>query len=197
MKRIILTVAALAAIITGGVAAAAPAMASPNPNSTIEVTSQAQFDALKAQGPINKNIDVPASVSQSDNIWLAWATINGNVTVEGYATMSADTVNGNVTVQGPGSYMKLDNYASHITGNLTVQNSSGVYVGGPYNGSFGNFTQYNGPSQIDGGLIFTNNTGGLFCGYPLHVNGTFVYTGPSPAFDRTGLSVDGQQFVSG
>jgi len=29
------------------------------------------------------------------------------------------------------------------------------------------------------------------------VNGKFVYTGPSPAFDRTGLSVDGQQFVSG
>jgi hypothetical protein len=201
MKRIILTVAALAAIFTGGVAAAAPAMASPNPNSTIEVTNQAQLDTLAAQGngTITKNIDVPASVTQADNLWLSWTHVSGNVTVEGYLTMSGDTVDGNVTVSGQGSFLKLDNYASHIQGNLTVQNSSGIYQGGPGTMSFGNWTQYNAPSQVDGGLTFINNSGGLYVGYPMHVSGKFTYTGNigAPALDRGGLTVDGKQVVSG
>jgi len=202
MKRIILTVAALAAIITGGVAAAAPAMAGTNANpgnGAVVITSQAQADALSGT-TINKNVDVPAGVTRADGspIWLSWAHITGNVSIEGNVFMSADTVDGNVTVSGPGSFLGLSNYASHFGRNLTVQNSSGIYTGGPGTTSFGNWTQYNAPSQVDGSFTFINNSGGLYSGYPMHVSGRFTYTGNTgPALDRSGLTVDGQQVVSG
>ena len=202
MKRIILTVAALAAIITGGVAAAAPAMAGTNANpgnGAVVITSQAQADALSGT-TINKNVDVPAGVTRPDGspIWLSWAHITGNVSIEGNVFMSADTVDGNVTVSGPGSFLGLSNYASHFGRNLTVQNSSGIYTGGPGTTSFGNWTQYNAPSQVDGSFTFINNSGGLYSGYPMHVSGRFTYTGNTgPALDRSGLTVDGQQVVSG
>ena len=202
MKRIILTVAALAAIITGGVAAAAPAMAGTNANpgnGAVVITSQAQADALSGT-TINKNVDVPAGVTRADGspIWLSWAHITGNVSIEGNVFMSADTVDGNVTVSGPGSFLGLSNYASHFGRNLTVQNSSGIYTGGPGTTSFGNWTQYNAPSQVDGSFTFINNSGGLYSGYPMHVSGSFTYTGNTGlALDRSGLTVDGQQVVSG
>ena len=202
MKRIILTVAALAAIITGGVAAAAPAMAGTNANpgnGAVVITSQAQADALSGT-TINKNVDVPAGVTRADGspIWLSWAHITGNVSIEGNVFMSADTVDGNVTVSGPGSFLGLSNYASHFGRNLTVQNSSGIYTGGPGTTSFGNWTQYNAPSQVDGSFTFINSSGGLYSGYPMHVSGSFTYTGNTgPALDRSGLTVDGQQVVSG
>jgi len=202
MKRIILTVAALAAIITGGVAAAAPAMAGTNANpgnGAVVITSQAQADALSGT-TINKNVDVPAGVTRPDGspIWLSWAHITGNVSIEGNVFMSGDTVDGNVTVSGPGSFLGLSNYASHFGRNLTVQNSSGIYTGGPGTTSFGNWTQYNAPSQVDGSFTFINNSGGLYSGYPMHVSGSFTYTGNTgPALDRSGLTVDGQQVVSG
>jgi len=202
MKRIILTVAALAAIIPGGVAAAAPAMAGTNANpgnGAVVITSQAQADALSGT-TINKNVDVPAGVTRADGspIWLSWAHITGNVSIEGNVFMSADTVDGNVTVSGPGSFLGLSNYASHFGRNLTVQNSSGIYTGGPGTTSFGNWTQYNAPSQVDGSFTFINSSGGLYSGYPMHVSGSFTYTGNTgPALDRSGLTVDGQQVVSG
>ena len=202
MKRIILTVAALAAIITGGVAAAAPAMAGTNANpgnGAVVIKSQAQADSLSGT-TINKNVDVPAGVTRADGspIWLSWAHITGNVSIEGNVFMSADTVDGNVTVSGPGSFLGLSNYASHFGRNLTVQNSSGIYTGGPGTTSFGNWTQYNAPSQVDGSFTFINNSGGLYSGYPMHVSGSFTYTGNTgPALDRSGLTVDGQQVVSG
>ena len=202
MKRIILTVAALAAIITGGVAAAAPAMAGTNANpgnGAVVITSQAQADALSGT-TINKNVDVPAGVTRADGspIWLSWAHITGNLSIEGNVFLSADTVDGNVTVSGPGSFLGLSNYASHFGRNLTVQNSSGIYTGGPGTTSFGNWTQYNAPSQVDGSFTFINNSGGLYSGYPMHVSGSFTYTGNTgPALDRSGLTVDGQQVVSG
>ena len=207
MKRIILTVAALAAIITGGVAAAAPAMAGTNANpgnGAVVITSQAQADALSGT-TINKNVDVPAGVTRPDGspIWLSWAHITGNVSIEGNVFMSADTVDGNVTVSGPGSFLGLSNYASHFGRNLTVQNSSGIYTGGPGTTSFGNWTQYPGAgqptatSQVDGNFTFTGNSGGLYSGYPMHVTGSFTYTGNTgPVLDRGGLNVDGQQNIS-
>jgi len=201
MKRIILTVAALAAIITGGVAAAAPAMAGTNANpgnGAVVITSQAQADALSGT-TINKNVDVPAGVTRADGspIWLSWAHITGNVSIEGNVFMSADTVDGNVTVSGPGSFLGLSNYASHFGRNLTVQNSSGIYTGGPGTTSFGNWTQYNAPSQVDGSFTFTGNSGGLYSGYPMHVTGSFTYSGNTgPVLDRGGLTVVGQQNIS-
>jgi len=207
MKRIILTVAALAAIITGGVAAAAPAMAGTNANpgnGAVVIKSQAQADALSGT-TINKNVDVPAGVTRPDGspIWLSWAHITGNVSIESNVFMASDTVDGNVTVSGPGSFLGLTNQASHFKRNLTVQNSSGIYTGGPGTTSFGNWTQYAGAdlptavSQVDGSFTFINNSGGLYSGYPMHVTGGFTYTGNTgPVLDRGGLTVDGQQNIS-
>ena len=196
--------AALAAVVLGSTAGSASA--APNPgNGAVVITSQAQADALSGT-TINKNVDVPAGVTRPDGspIWLSWAHITGNVSIEGNVFMAADTVDGNVTVSGPGSFLGLSNQASHFGRNLTVQNSSGIYTGGPGTTSFGNWTQYPGAgqptatSQVDGNFIFAGNTGGLYSGYPLHVSGNFVYAGNTvtPSLDRTGLSVDGQSFVS-
>ena len=168
--------AALAAVVLGSTAGSASA--APNPgNGAVVITSQAQADALSGT-TINKNVDVPAGVTRPDGspIWLSWAHITGNLSIEGNVFLSADTVDGNVTVSGPGSFLGLSNYASHFERNLTVQNSSGIYTGGPGTTSFGNWTQYNAPSQVDGSFTFTGNTG--------------------PVLDRGGLNVDGQQNIS-
>ena len=106
--------------------------------------------------------------------------------------LSAVTVNGDVTVSGDGSFLGLSNYASQFAHNLTVQNSSGIYTGGPGTTSFGNWTQYNGASQVDGNFAFIHNSGGLYSGYPMHVTGHFTYTGNTgPMLDQGGLTVDG------
>ena len=144
-----------------------------------------------------------ASTTHGDGtIWLTYATINGNVNVQGELTMAADTVVGNVTVSGPGSFLALTNQASHFEHNLTVQNSSGVYTGGPGTTSFGNWTQYPGAglgaaSQVDGSFSFTGNSGGLYSGYPMVVKGSFNYSGNTgPVLDRGGMTVQGQSSVS-
>jgi hypothetical protein len=201
--------AAAAPLALGGVmlaATAASASAAPNPgNGAIVITSQAQADALSGT-TINQNVVVAAGASATHGdgtIWLTWATIKGNVSVQGELTMAADTVVGNVTVSGPGSFLGLTNQASHFEHNLTVQNSSGVYTGGPGTTSFGNWTQYTGPgltkasSQVDGNFTFTGNSGGLYSGYPMHVIGNFTYSANTgPVLDRTGLGWDGNSSVS-
>jgi len=195
--------AALAAVVLGSTAG--PASAAPNPgNGAVVITSQTQADALSGT-TINKNVDVPAGVTRPDGspIWLTYAHITGNVSIEGDVMMAADTVDGNVTVSGPGSFLGLSNQASHFGRNLTVQNSSGIYTGGPGTTSFGNWTQYTGAgqptatSQVDGNFTFTGNSGGLYSGYPMHVTGSFTYSGNTgPVLDRGGLVVDGQQNIS-
>ena len=63
--------------------------------------------------------------------------------------------------------------------------------------SFGNWTQHNAPSQVDGSFTFTGNSGGLYSGYPMHVTGSFTYTrNTGPVLDRSGLTVDGPQTIS-
>ena len=195
--------AALAAVVLGSTAG--PASAAPNPgNGAVVITSQTQADALSGT-TINKNVDVPAGVTRPDGspIWLTYAHITGNVSIEGNVFMAADTVDGNVTVSGPGSFLGLSNYASHFERNLTVQNSSGIYTGGPGTTSFGNWTQYPGAgqptatSQVDGNFTFTGNSGGLYSGYPIHVTGSFTYSSNTgPVLDRGGLTVAGQQNIS-
>ena len=180
--------AALGAVLLGTTAASAAT--NPNPGTgAVIITSQAQADGLSGT-TINKNVDVPAGVTRPDGspIWLTYAHITGNVSIEGNVYMSGDTVDGNVTVSGPGSFLGLSNFASHFGRNLTVQNSSGTYQGGPGTMSFGNWTQYNAPSQVDGSFTFINNSGGLYSGYPMLVTGGFTYSGnTSPVLDRSGL----------
>jgi hypothetical protein len=198
--------AALAAALLGSTAASAATTPNPNPgNGAVVITSQTQLDNLVAQGngTITKNIDVPASVS---NIWLGWTHVTGNVTVEGTLSMTADVINGNVTVSGPGSQLWLANYASHITGNLTVQNSSGAWNGSAGT-SFGDNTGYAGPdaatadgsSQVDGNFTYQNNTGWLYVGSPLRVLHNFTASGNAayPAhWDTSDLTASGKTTVS-
>ena len=194
--------AALAAAVLGTTAASATTNPPP-PVGTIAIKTQTQANALSGT-TVAKNVDVPASVTAAKNLWLNGIHITGRVTIEGNVTMSGDTVDGNVYVSGPGSFLALNNYASHFGGNVAVLASSGIYTGGPGTTSFGNWTQYAGAgqptatSQVDGNFVFAGNTGGLYSGYPLHVSGNFVYAGNTvtPSLDRSGLSVDGQQFVS-
>ncbi len=116
--------------------------------------------------------------------------------------MAGDTVVGNVTVSGPGSFLALTNQASHFEHNLTVQDSSGVYTGGPGTTSFGNWTQYPGAglaaaSQVDGNFTFSGNSEGLYSGYPMTVKGNFTYSGNTgPVLDRGGMHVLGRSSVS-
>jgi hypothetical protein len=204
--RTILAAAAAPAALAATLLTATAASASVGPtgptghgNSTIEVTSQDVANALEAQGPIAKNIDVPAGVS----IQLMYATVNGNVSVEGNLGMAATTVNGNVMVNGGSLW--FFNEVDHITGNLSVTNSPGdpASVKGfgdnatpqPYWGAPWSPAQ---SSLIDGNLNYTGNYGQLYVGGPLQVNGNLTYAGnTSPwAPDLSGLTVLGSQSVS-
>lgn len=199
--------AALAAVLLG-TSSQVSAATNPNPNSVVSITSQAQLDNLVAQGngTITKNIDLPASVTQAVNIWLGWTHVTGNVTVEGTLSMTADVMNGNVTVSGPGSQLWLGNYASHITGNLWVHDSSGAWNGSAGT-SFGDNTGHAGPdaatadgsSQVDGNFTYQNNSGWLYVGSPLRVVHNFTASGNAayPAHWATsGLTVSGKTSVS-
>ncbi|HKF35176.1 MAG TPA: hypothetical protein VKB37_22675 [Jatrophihabitantaceae bacterium] len=49
---------------------------------------------------------------------------------------------------------------------------------------------------MDGNFAFIHNSGGLYSGYPMHVNGNFTYTGNTgPMLDQGGLSIDGLSTV--
>ena len=194
--------AALAASLLGATAASAATNQTPNPGTgTVVITSQDQLNQLATSGTITKNIDVPAGYNVG---WLSGTTVNGNITIEGQMTMNGDTVNGNVTVSGggpagSGSQLWLANNPSHITGNLTITGSAGGPNGnGSNNGtSFGdNADEQWGPTpatQVDGNFSFTNNTGWLYVGAPLHVLHNFTASGNGPytwggAFNYGGVS---------
>ena len=214
LTKIVATAAAPLAL-AGVLGTAASASAAPQPgngNSVVEVYSQLQLDRLAGPNQvITKNIDIPASATP---IQLMWTTVQGNISIEGNVSMAADVVDGNVTVSGPGSFLSLFNGSSHILGNLTVTGSSGIYQGSSNNASFGDWTAWaaqtpTAASQVDGGLIFTNNSGSLWAkdmsgglplknmggGLPLHVHGKFVYSDNTTPYGG-GLSVDGKQSIS-
>jgi hypothetical protein len=210
MKFRAIIAAAAAPLALGGVlltTTAASATTGANPgNGAVVITSQAQADALSGT-TINQNVVVAAGAATTHpdgTIWLTYATINGNVNVQGELTMASDTVVGSVTVSGPGSFLGLTNQASHLERNLTVQGSSGIYTGGPGTTSFGNWTQYPGAglptaqSQVDGNFTFTGNSGNLYVGYPMQVNGNFTYAGNTSAGGPylSGLTVLGSSSIS-
>jgi hypothetical protein len=191
--------------VIGSLALAGSAYAAPNPNpsSRIEVTTQADADALMAQGSISKNIDVPAG----SDVQLRWFTVNGNVTVEGHLSMASDVVNGNVTVTGSGSGnidgsgLTLFNDASHITGNLTVTGSGGYWGGNQYGWTL--FDNADGTTQVDGGLALQNNAGGVYISNGgMHVAGKFTdsgnrkYVWPVSTWTTDGLHVSGKTVIS-
>jgi hypothetical protein len=166
----------------------------------VRILSQTQADNLMAQGTINEPVDVPASV----DVQLRYVTVNGDVTVEGHLSMASDVVNGNVYVTGDGrgnidgSGLTLFNDASHITGNLTVTSSGGYSGGNSYGWTL--FDNANGTTQVDGGLTFQNNAGGLYISNGgMHVAGNFsasgnrTYVWPVNIWTTDGLHVSGTQ----
>jgi hypothetical protein len=178
MKRIALVAAVLGTTIF---AFAGTAVAAPTP---IPCT-----DNSMAGTTINKNIDVPAGKTCD----LSWATINGNVTVEGaLTTYGVTTFNGNVTVTG-GSFAAA-NWGVTINGNLSFVNPS-TYS---YNGFWGNYS----PNLVTGNLTYTITSSTVYPDYqsPLlyfgggtTVKGNFIYgdqgTGFKGHLDTGGLTV--------
>jgi hypothetical protein len=205
--------AALAATLLGATAASAAVTGPTGPaghgNSTITITSQGQLDNLVAQGGgvINKNIDIAAGATttyQDGAIWLAYATVNGNVSIEGNVQMAAATVNGNVTVNGGSLWFA--NELDHITGNLTVTGSPGDPASAK---GFGDNAPVSvpwwtpswspaGSSLIEGNLNYTGNHGQLYVGSPLQVNGNLNYSGNTTPWapDLSGLTVLGHEYIS-
>jgi hypothetical protein len=190
-KRIALVVTMLGAIF----AFAGSAVAAPPPPTPCT-------DNSYASKTTTKNFDVPAGATCD----LSWATINGNVTVEGsLVTFGTTTFNGNVTVTG-GSF-DASNWGVKINGNLIITDpaestQSGFYgnQGGTSSEITGNLTytithdypQYHQPSLYFGGGTkidgnFTYNTGGRI-GPP----GWGYITAPDP----TGLTVVKNTYIS-
>jgi hypothetical protein len=190
MKRFALVAALLGAIglAVAGIASAAPAYVPCN--------------ADMANTTVTKNIDVPAGTTCD----LSWATINGNVKVEGsLTTFGTTTFNGNVTVTG-GTFA-ASNWGVTINGNLFITDppeysQSGFW--GNQNGTSsevtGNLTytithdylQYHQPSLYFGGGVkvdgnFTYNTGGR-----IGPKGWGFITAPDPA----GLTVVKNTYIS-
>ena len=139
--------------------------------------------------------------------YVQWGEVTGNVTVEGVLTASATTSDRNVAVSGPGSQLWLNNYPSHIKGNLSVTGSSGAWngSGGTSFGDNASPDYQGGPVQgaslVDGNISFTGNTGDLYVGSPLHVGGNFDASGNGPyahpgEFDTDGLTVAGHSSIS-
>jgi hypothetical protein len=140
---------------------------------------------------VTKNIDVPAGTTCD----LSWATINGNVKVEGtLTTYGVTTFNGNVTVTG-GSYA-ASNWGVTINGNLTFTDPA-TYS---YNGFWGN--QGGTSNLVTGNLYYTINSATQYPNYqsPLlyfgggtTVKGNFVYSDQGTGFkghlDTGGLTV--------
>ena len=192
--------ARIAALVAGpimvlgiGAATAAPAFASTGP---IEITTQSQANQIMASGGvINKSIDIPAgAVNDTPNgppgIQLRYVDVHGNTTVEGQLSLASSTMEGNVTVSGPAAGLSLFNDPGNtIWGSLTVNGAGGDTSLGDY--SVG--------QQVNGGLTFTSNTGRLYVGYGMHVNGKFVYSGnakPYTPSDVPGLTIGGTSSIS-
>ena len=212
--RTILAAAAVPAALAASLLGTAGAASAASQPSTVDVATQQALDNLVVNGAINKNINITAPASE--NVWLGWTTVNGNVSIApgGHLSMTGDYITGNVTDHG---YLALANYATEIHGGLTVTGSAGEYAGSWVNAAFGDWTSYAGgvaglptpASQIDGGFTFTGNTAtaltnNMAGGGPLHVHGKFTYVGswanhdgvPTYLSYQGGLQVDGQSVIS-
>jgi hypothetical protein len=157
---------------------------------TVVITSQAQADALMSQGTINQNVDVP----QGAAVQLRWVDIKGDLTVEGTLSLASSQIEGSAFVTGPGAGLSLFNDpGNHFYRDLTVNGAGGYYDGSWINTGLG---VYSSGQQIDGSLVFTNNTGSrLSLNGSMTVNGSLTYSGNALPYPG-GLTVGGLQSVS-
>lgn len=198
--------AALAAVLLGTAGQASAAQLN-NPagnpgNGAAVIKTQADADKLSSTTTA-KNVDIPAGV----NVSISWATITGNVSVEGVLHASADTFTRNVEVSGPGSALSMESFASHIGGNLSVHDSSGMNMNNSDGTSLLDNAHYWGPSTVAGDFSFLRNTGRLYVEGPqdnvmtLQVRnftlaGNGPYNNPGAAFSYVGLQVLGSSTIS-
>jgi hypothetical protein len=182
-------IAALAVPTAAMALSAAPAMADATSNTTCATPPVVGYNSdgspqyggkyngmSMADGTvIPGNLKIPAGVTCR----VGWIEVKGNVIVTGgeLDTFGASTFDMNVNVDG-GRFVAT-NYPIHIKQNLSISNTSS---------QSGFWTQYWGPSQIDGSISYTNNSGQLYIDYN-GVNATSLTysnnTGPAP--DLNGL----------
>jgi hypothetical protein len=177
--------------VIGSLAFAGSAYAANPGNGAVVITSQAQAEQLMAQGGvINKNVDVPAGA----DVQLRWVDIKGNLSVEGKLALASSQIEGNANVSGPGAGLSLFNDpGNHFYRNLTVNGAGGYYDGSWINTGLGT---YSNGQQVDGSLIFTNNTGSrMSLNSSMTVNGSFTYSGNALPY-AGGLTVLGNQSIS-
>jgi hypothetical protein len=189
--------AALAAVLlgtTGTTAAHAATLTVPTTPSTITCTN-----GQVVSGTV-KNVDVPAGVSCQ----IDYATVTGQVTVEGNLGTASSIYDHNIVVTGGSLW--FFNGPSHVKGNVWVLGSPGDP--NSQKGLGDNADQYGTAADaasaqgtvIDGQLTYVDNSGWLYAGAPLFVHGNFVYalnTHPAnQAVDYPGLTVSGHSFVS-
>jgi hypothetical protein len=182
--------AATAATHAATLTAATNSNANPG-NGAVVIKTQAQADALNST-TINKNVDVP----QGANVQLRWVDIKGNLSVEGTLALASSQIEGNAEVSGPGAGLSLFNDpGNHFWRNLTVNSAGGYNDSSSINTGLGT---YSNGQQIDGNLIFTNNTGSrLSLNGTMTVNGSFTYSGNAlPYTDNGELTVLGSTSIS-
>jgi hypothetical protein len=153
----------------------------------VRIATQDQADQLMAQGVINKNVDV----QQGADVQLRWVDIKGNLSVEGKLSLASSQIEGNANVSGPGAGLSLFNDpGNHFWGNLTVNGAGGYYDGNSTtNTALG---VYSNGQQVDGNLIFTNNTSRMSLSGSMTVNGNFTYSGNALPYPGGLLAADGQ-----
>jgi hypothetical protein len=126
-------------------------------------------------------------------VQLRWVDIKGNLSVEGKLSLASSQIEGNAIVSGPGAGLSLFNDpGNHFWGNLTVNGAGGYYDGSSINTGLG---VYSNGQQVDGSLIFTNNTSRMSLSGSMTVNGNFTYSANALPY-ADGLTVHGQQNVS-
>jgi hypothetical protein len=138
-------------------------------------------------GPIPNNLHVPAGTTCT----LSWATVAGNVSVDGTLLSISSKFEANVTVSGTVSF--INNYQTPLIGkNLTVTNSasgqSGIFgdttlikgnvtISGLQPGA--SFT-FSSDTTVNGGVSITNNLGPVNVSY-LSIGQSLDCSGNNPA----------------
>ena len=140
-------------------------------------------------GVIKSNVDVP----QGADVQLRWVDIKGNLNVEGKLSLTASQIEGNATVSGPGAGLSLFNDpGNHFWHDLTVNAAGGYYDGSWINTGLG---FYSNGQQVDGNLIFTNNTSSVIAPSGSMTVHNFSYSGNALPY-AGGLTVTGTTSVS-
>jgi hypothetical protein len=135
--------------VVGATAAIVASSALAGPTPTTECKT-----GIELSGQITGNLVVPAGADCS----LSFATITGNVSVQGDLYTTGSTIVGNVNVNSGGALYEF-NYPTIMQGNLSITGSAGD----GYYGANGFNTAY-GQSEVWGNFSYTGNSAPLYIG---------------------------------